>query len=250
MKKLSVSLIACGLAFSSLSFAGGPGGCNNSSQWTKIVTLSGGTSWARPGKTQTLELNDGSFDTFVVDKNTELMGTGELYFALQWPFTCHLYNQFGISFGGSSEAKIQGPININGVYSGSDYIYRNNHTHISLQGKMVLNEKDFFVQPFINASIGVAFNQAYGFETIPFINPAVAPMWYNSNTSVAFTYSAGAGIQKVINKNWDIGIGYVFTDWGKSGLGISLTDPWTNYGPHLTHIYSHSALAHISYRCS
>ncbi len=250
MKPFSITVIATGIAFSSFGFAGGPGGCNNTSEWTKIVTLSGGTSWARPGNNQTTLLDNGSYATYNVNKSTELMGTGELYFALQWPFTCNLYNQFGISFGGTSEATVNGPLLINNINTGSTYFYRTNHSHVSLKGKMVLNEKDFFIQPFINASVGVAFNQAYGFETLPTINPALAPAWYDTNTAVAFTYSAGAGIQTLINKNWDIGVGYLFSDWGKSGLGTSLTAGYTVDGPHLTHIYSHSVLAHISYRCS
>jgi len=62
------------------------------------------------------------------------------------------------------------------------------------------------------------FNHAYSFNNTPTIFEALPNANFSSNTETAFTYTLGAGVQRVINQHWQVGIGYEFADWGKSKL--------------------------------
>lgn len=223
--------------------------------WTKVITLSGGPSWSRAGETQTLYLDSVFSNRYVAQRSTRLMGTGELFFALQGPFVSGILSQLGIAVGGSSEAKMQGRIDANflpaGFFipSGSRYEYRTNHAQVSIRGKLLTDPKLFFIQPYITLAIGAAFNHAYGFRTTPLISHLLSSPWFDSNTSVGFTYSIGGGLQTAFNDHWQAGVGYEFSDWGKSGLGRSLTPPWSHTGPYLSHIYTHNLLFSLSYLC-
>ncbi|QDP72679.1 hypothetical protein FOG18_08985 [Legionella israelensis] len=217
--------------------------------WTKVITLSGGPAWSRAGETQTLYLNSVLSNRYNAQKDTRLMGTGEIFFALQGPFAPGILGQLGIAAGGTGEAKMQGTIDVNFIPSGSRYEYRTNHWNASIRGKLLTDPRIFFIQPYITAAIGAAFNYAYGFRTIPLISPLTSSQWFDSNTKVGFTYSIGGGIQTSFNDHWQVGVGYEFSDWGKSELGRALTIPWTHTGPQLDHIYAHNVLFSLSYLC-
>jgi opacity protein-like surface antigen len=242
-------IVSAALLIGSASvFAGGFAGCGNVVEWKKVTTLSGGVGWTKGGETQSVYI-PGYVDTYLADKDSSTMGTGELFFALQWPFTCGINNQLGIAIGGTSEAKMTGQLYVNGAYSGSNYVYHTNHSRIAIRGKMMADPKGNIVQPYITASVGVAFNAAYGYETIPWINPTVSSLWFDKKTSLAFTYSAGLGLEKTLSPHWAVGVGYEFSDWGKSGFNQATTQPWVYDGPQLTHMYEHRGIVSISYRC-
>lgn len=231
--------------------AGGLGGCDDSTEWKKVSTLSGGVAWARSGETQSnyYGLSNVISNTYVADEHTSSMGTGELFFAVQWPFTCYVNTQLGFAFGGSATAKMQGAIYVNDIYSGSDYRYYTNHSKITMRSKWIADPKTMFLQPYVTVAAGVAFNAAFGFETMPYVDPALSPRWFDNKTNVAFTYSAGVGIEKRISQFWSIGVGYEFSDWGKSGFGPGIDYPWVQDGPQLTHMYEQKAIVSVSYIC-
>lgn len=215
--------------------------------WMKVLTLSGGVGWANPGENQTLYLAQGIYNRYIYESSSRTMGVGDLYFALQKPGYYGLWGQWGISIGGSSEARPQGVVNYNDLTDLASFVYRVNHAYIDLRGKL-LSDPNWVVQPYLTAAIGVAYNHTYGFNTYPTVNNTISSPWFNTYTSLSFTYIAGAGLQKTINKNWQVGIGYEFSDWGKSGLGLSL-EPWNLDGPHLEHIYQNAVLFSVSYIC-
>ena len=91
----------------------------------------------------------------------------------------------------------------------------------------------------------LAFNNAHDYRPV-LLNPAVyQPFWFDSNVALAFPYTLGAGVQTMINPNWQVAVGYQFADLGKSYLrGDQLV---LNKGLRLTHFYTNEALVSISY---
>ena len=69
---------------------------------------------------------------------------------------------------------------------------------------------------------------------------------FSSHTNTTFTYNLGVGIQRVLNQNWQIGIGYEFADWGKSQLGIA-SGQTLNSGLKLNHFYTSGLLFNLTY---
>ncbi|RUQ88853.1 hypothetical protein [Legionella septentrionalis] len=277
------------LFFCSSAFALGDWYDDWSSSFTRVITLTGGVALANPGQNQTFYLSRvenipiigvsstgapviiGSIpvtntfsNTYNAHKKTEVMGTGEVFFALQWPFPNGVLNQLGVAFGGASDANIKGTVSVNAVPTGSSYQYNVNH------GKAVIRDKLIFapfwnsVQPFLTGSLGASFNKSHGFSTAPTVDPNFSATWFENNTqSFSFTYSVGLGLQKCLNNNWNISLGYEFEDWGRSSLGqgivgtqqsivvsgtsFVISQPITYNGPSLSHLYTHNILLSISY---
>ncbi|WP_133131335.1 outer membrane protein [Legionella yabuuchiae] len=217
--------------------------------YTQVITVSGGIAWATPGKDRTIYAQN-SVITYDVNPKTQTMPAGEIFLGLQWPFNDCINNQLGIAFGGAGNVTLDGSIKSFGEPTGSRYEYQVGHGFVSARGKMILNPKLFFVQPFLTGSVGVGFNHTFGFRTYPLVDPTVATQWFRNYTdSFVLTYSVGAGLEKQLNSNWSIGVSYEFANWGENGLGRAFSSPWTYEGPQFTNLYAHNLLFSLSYLC-
>lgn len=220
--------------------------------WTKVITISGGPGWTNSeGTTQGILLVSGALtNTYVARKNSNTVGFGEVFFALQNDFVNGILGQWGVALSGAGDADLVGDVYVNDVYSGSQYSYHVNHAAVSLRGKLILDPKIFFIQPYLTASVGAAFNHGFDYLTTPPVNTAVSPRYYDQSTIVGITYSVGGGLQLALNKNWQIGMGYEFADWGRNSLGGAPNTSWTiNHGPRLSHIYVNQTFVSLSYLC-
>jgi len=88
-----------------------------------------------------------------------------------------------------------------------------------LKGKL-LADRGYWLIPWISGSLGVGVNKAQSFSNVPTIFEALPNANFSSNSKTTFTYTLGAGVQKALSTNWQIGVGYEFADWGKSQLGL------------------------------
>ncbi len=102
------------------------------------------------------------------------------------------------------------------------------------------------LKPYVSGSLGVGFNQAYHFNITPTIFAAVPAPNFTSNTTVAFTYTLGIGLQRAINAHWKVSAGYEFADWGKSQLGTALGQT-LGAGLSLNHLYTNGIQFSLSY---
>jgi opacity protein-like surface antigen len=119
------------------------------------------------------------------------------------------------------------------------------HTHLALKGKLLADHNSMII-PWLSASIGVGFNQAHHFNNTPIISEAIASPNFSNNTMTAFTYTLGAGIQRNLNTHWQAGIGYEFSDWGKSQLGRAY-EQTLGSGLILNHLYTNGVLFNLTY---
>lgn len=225
--------------------------------WSSIITVSGGPSWGTPGQNQYIYPRSGVYTNafnpnpapyytmyFNYNSPSSTMANGELFFGLQRLVTPAFIGQLGLGVAGVSDAEVTGSVNLNGVPDVYSYKYDVNHFRVELKGKLIACEINP-VQPYISGSIGAGFNNAHEFQAVS-VNQAVFPApWFEENTTYAFAYSLGAGVQKSVTKNWQVGVGYEFADLGKSYLGGDGFE--LARGPLLTHFYNHQLLFSLSY---
>jgi len=65
-------------------------------------------------------------------------------------------------------------------------------------------------------------------------------------TKTAFTYTLGAGFQRALSQNCQIGAGYEFADWGRSHLDRAFRQTLGN-GLALNHLHTNGVLFNITY---
>jgi opacity protein-like surface antigen len=230
--------------------------------WSSIITVSGGPSWGTAGQAQYLYPNSPVYTNvfapnpapyynmyFYYNSPTSTMANGELFFGLQRTVQPGIIGQLGLGVAGVSDAEVTGAVDLNvpnvisvpNVYS---YRYKVNHVRVELKGKLIASSINP-VQPYISGSIGAGFNNSHDYQAVSVNQSQFPAPWFLPSTTIAFAYSVGAGVQKSITKNWQVGVGYEFADLGKSYLGYD--GFLLEKGPLLTHFYNNQLLFSLSY---
>lgn len=248
MKKHSVALIMSTCLIAGSAVAGSMGHLiQPQSDWAWVGAISAGPVWAKGGRTQTLFLTPEIGRTYVANQSTQALFNGEAFLGLQKVLTPMIQSQLGLAVGYTS------PINLSqNIWDGDDIDYYNynshykiQHTHVALKGKLLM-DAGYWVTPWVSGSLGVGFNRAYGFHNTPIIFEALPTADFSSHTQTAFTYTLGAGVQKSLNKHWQVGVGYEFADWGKSRLGPAAGQTQNN-GLSLNHLYTNGVLLNLTF---
>lgn len=213
--------------------------------WSSIITLSGGPSWGTAGQNQYLyPIHPPFFDYYTYTSDTSVMANAEIFFGLQRIVYPGITGELGLGVAGVSDAKITGVVNVNGAPDVNTYEYKVNHVRVDLKGKLI-GSNCAPLQPYISGSLGAGWNNSHNFIPVT-VNEILYPThWFASNTTIAFAYTLGAGVQTKITPSWQVGVGYEFADLGKSFLGPdgnTLTK-----GLRLTHLYTNELLFSLSY---
>lgn len=214
--------------------------------WSSIITLSGGPAWAfSPGTDQYLYPQPlPQYNYYSYNSETSTLGSGEIFFGLQRMVQPNILGELGLGIAGAGAANLSGVVNVNGIPDLYSFDYTVSHFRIEMKGKLigVLFQP---VQPYISGSFGAGFNKSNSYSSLSRL-PLVFPSpWFAENTTVAFSYTLGAGLQKKITPHWQVGVGYEFADWGKSYLG---GDGFTvSKGPRIDHLYTNELLFSLSY---
>ena len=96
------------------------------------------------------------------------------------------------------------------------------------------------------AVLGVGFNRANAFHNTPTISEVLPQGNFGNYTQTSFTYTVGAGLQKIIKTNWQAGIGYEFADWGQGHLNPAPGQTQGN-GLNLSHLSTNGLMFNITY---
>lgn len=212
-----------------------------------VVTLSVGPTFAGGGETQTFYVTPFIKKTYTANKKTSAIFNGELFLGIERLLRSNLQGELGLAVAATSNAELSGDIWDfgNARFNNSSYTYQVQHTHIAAKGKLVA-DVGYAIKPYVSASLGVGFNQAYDFVITPTIFAAVAAPNFASRTTTAFTYTLGFGVQRAINEHWRAGIGYEFADWGKNQLGAA-PGQTLGSGLLLNHFYTNGIQFSIHY---
>ncbi|KTC98570.1 outer membrane protein [Legionella erythra] len=205
----------------------------------KVITLSAGPAWYSSGTTQTVTLQPDVLKTYIGDSETRVLGTAEIFFGIQCLLTNQIYSQFGIAAAYAGNAKLRGDVLEDGDPNFNNFVYRYqlNHGRVGLKGKL-LGDFGYWVTPYVSGSVAVAFNHSFDWSLTPKIFEEVPAPPFASNTTTAFAYTVGAGLQAPLNKHWQLGLGYEFADLGKSQLGAAIGQS-VNDRFKETHLYTH-----------
>jgi opacity protein-like surface antigen len=215
-----------------------------------VITISGGPAWTSAGKTQTFYLQSDVQNTYAANNKTNTLGTGELFLGLQRTLREKFTGQLGLALAGSGMANLSGSVwqDADPNFNNFNYTYSVNQFRVALKGKLIAEKNPLtqLVQPYISGGVGVGFNHAYNYQATPTLFQAVVAPGFSANTTTAFTYTIGAGMQKSLNTNWQAGIGYEFADWGQSSLGAA-SGQTLNSGLSLNHLYTNQLQFSLSY---
>ncbi|CAM2843959.1 outer membrane protein [Legionella worsleiensis] len=213
--------------------------------WSSIITLSGGASWAAPGQDQYLYPEPiPRFNYYIYNSKSSALGNAELFFGLQRMVRPDILGELGLGVAGATDATATGTVNVDGIGDLYSFQYKVNHVRVEMKGRLI-GHLIQPVQPYISGSLGAGFNHSHGFNSLS-ISPYLYPSpWFADETTVAFSFTLGAGVQMILNPNWQLALGYQWGDWGKSylgGDGNTITK-----GPRLSHLYTNEVLASLSY---
>ncbi|MCC5792255.1 MAG: porin family protein [Legionellaceae bacterium] len=244
--RLVLSLITAGVLGSTAS-AGTMGPVMAIKYWTWVGSVSAGPVWARGGETQTFYLAPELEKTYAARKSTNAIASGELFVGIQKPLTSQWLGQLGLAAATTGNARLQGVIwdDADPQFDNYSYHYKVRNTRIAVKGKLLL-DKGYWAMPWVSASAGVGFNRAHGFTNTPLIFEALPNANFTNNSKTAFTYTLGAGVQKALSEHWKLGVGYEFSDWGKSELGRAAGQTM-NSGLALNHLYTNGVLFNLTY---
>lgn len=212
-----------------------------------VGTLSAGPVWQNAGSAQTFYLTQEIEKTYTANKTTQALFDGELFLGVQKPLTQIIQAQFGLAVAATSNANLSGDIwdDAEPQFDNYTYRYKIQHTHVAAKGKL-LADMGYWLMPWVSGSLGVGFNNAHGFHSMPTIFEALPTPDFSSHSQTAFTYTLGAGVQKALNAHWSVGAGYEFADWGKSSLGRA-AEQTLGSGPGLNHLYTNGLMFNLTY---
>ncbi len=166
---------------------------------------------------------------------------------MQGPISSSWLGQLGIALATTTSTKLRGDIweDADPDFNNFSYKYKINHTYLALKGKAIAAAVHL-VQPYVSASIGVGFNNPFGFQITPKIEEEVPAPPFASHTTTALSYTVGTGIQKCFDRHWSAGFGYEFANWGKNNLGRA-PGQTLNTGLALKSFYTNTVLVNLTY---
>ena len=168
-----------------------------------VLTLSAGPAWTSGGETQTFYLQPMTQKTYAADNNSTVLADGELFLGIHRSMNAKLDGQLGFAVATTSNANLSGSIWDDALpqFNNFNYTYNVQHTHIAVKGKLI-KDMGHACKPYVSGSLGVGFNQARHFTSIPTLFEATPTPNFQSNTTTAFTYTVGIGVQRAINQHW------------------------------------------------
>lgn len=212
-----------------------------------VGTISVGPVWGNAGHAQTMYLTPEIVRTFVPSSGTKALENSEVFLGKLIPINNTYQAHVGVAVAATNSLKVNGIIwdDADPLFNNYSYEYKLQHTHIALKGKL-LGEMGYFVMPWVSASLGIALNNSHSYNNTPLIFQAVKQPNFSSYSQKSLTYTLGAGVQKAFNKNWQVGVGYEFADWGKSQLGLATEQTLFN---HLNskHTYTNGLMFNLTY---
>jgi len=214
------------------------------SSWVGAFSL--GPVWENAGQTQNFFLAPNIQKTYVANHISHALFDGEVFVGAQKALGQHGEAQLGVAVVTTGNASLSGQVwdNAQAIFNNYTYRYQVRHTHIAGKGRFLF-DRGLAVIPWVGGSLGVGFNRAHDFSNTPTIDEAVVMPNFSDNNTTAFTYTANAGVQRNLNKRWQLGIAYEFADWGKSQLGRAAGQT-LNSGLALSHLYTHGFLVNLT----
>lgn len=243
IKLLSLGLLSLPI------FAGTMGKLQPFHSFPLVASFSIGPVWTNPGQQQ-LSFNDPETEFFyTATRPTNILADGEVFVGLQTDLPHDFFAHIGVEGALTSKAGLSGQIwdDADPEFNNFIYGYHLQHRHVALKAKL-FKDLAYAIYPWISGSIGIGFNRAMNYYLEPILYEAEPrPNFvFSSHTQTSFTYTAGAGLQKILTEHWQVGLGYEFADWGKNHLGRN-QEQTDGTGLSVNHVYTNGILFNITY---
>lgn len=222
-------------------------GVLNSDTINGVVAFSLGPAWVNHIPSQTLSIAPNIVNTYTRGEDNAALLSGELFLGLETHPFYRIISQTGLAIAAININDIEGDILSDGEseFNNYAYDYKLQHIHVAVKEKLLFTTRTK-ISPWISASVGLAWNDAYDFNNTPKIFEAVKAPNFKDHTQTAFTYTLGIGFQYTLTRNWQAGIGYEFADLGKSALG-SAEGQLTQDRLQAKHLYTNGVLFNLTY---
>ena len=215
---------------------------------SRVATLSGGPAWYHAGQTQTLYIQPDFPNTYIPQRNTHVLADGEIFAGIQRTHFNKILGQLGIALAATTSADEKGQVweFADPNFDNFTYQYHITHLHVAVKGKALSTQFSDKNLPYVSGSAGLGFNRAYDYKTMPLIFEAVSPPNFQANTETTFTYTLGVGLQRILTPHTQVGVGYEFSDWGKSAL-VTAAGQRTRDVLQLNHLYTNQLQFNVTY---
>lgn len=229
------------------SFAGAMGPTPMPPSWQYVASFSLGPIWIMDGDAQSLALTPTIVRAYTEPVANDVQVNGEVFLGFQMPMNPYFSWQLGAAVAATSNTAFTGEVwnNANPALNNFYYSYTIQHTHLAAKGKLLFNA-GYRLIPWVGASVGVGWNQAYNFLTTPITTSVIPTTNFSNNTATAFTYTGEVGLQFVLNANWQLGASCQFADWGESQFG-SIPVQTSSGGFTVDHVYTTGVLFNLTY---
>jgi len=160
--------------------------------------------------------------------SSQIIGMAELDAGIQTLILGAVQSQWSILVGAAGTLKSQGQA-IGYTYNNltkqdilTNTNYSNTINQLRVGGRTRWSADNSYseweILPYITGSVAMAFNQMSPDSIFTKSTSLFNISGLSSNTQNTITYSIGAGLQKDINCNIRVGVGYEYFTWGKSSL--------------------------------
>lgn len=154
-----------------------------------IVTLTAGPAWENAGQTQTFYLQPTIENTYAANHNSATIFNGEIFVGGQRTLYENYQGQLGIAVAGINKASMTGQIwnDTDPMFNNFNYAYILQNTRLAVKGQLLKDCKFYQIQPYLNLSLGVSFNHAYNYRSLPLIYEALPAPNFTPHTSASFS---------------------------------------------------------------
>ena len=204
------------------------------------------------GKSQTFSAVDPATDSFYqyhASHPAITNGQFALFIGDRWNLPAGLQLVSGIAYSLTGAMLTRGDLSQGvDVFSQDDYRY-----HYKLQSQQMQARVKFIfaqmspISPYGEIGFGFARNRASDFNTdVPFALSHTRH--FSSHTNYAFSYTLGTGFEYKIDPHTTIGLGYEFSDHGKTKFGeASVAGTAVKGTLQQSHLYTHALMAQVIY---
>lgn len=213
-----------------------------------VATLSAGPAWENAGQTKTFYLNPNIKKTYAANNPNNTIASGELFLGMQRALKPQWAVDLGVAVATITNVSLAGEVwdDANSEFNNSNYTYKVQDTRIAIKGKLLKDLPLHALKSYVSASCGLSFNNASNYQAWPIIEEELPSPNFQDHATTSFTYSIGLGFQRPINKHWQIGVGYEFTDWGNNQLSAA-PGQTIGTGLALSHLYTNGLIFSINY---
>lgn len=211
-------------------------------RWSRVISLSAGPTWGNSGTKQQPIVPGVNQIRFSEPTTNSMLASGTLFLGAQRQLSPTIFGQLGLAIAGGTNANLNGYIaeNVGSSENIFTYNYKVAHGHIAMKGELQA-DVNHMLRPYVNGSVGIGVNQAHDFKST-----ASMPIKFESNNTNAFACTLGAGLKRELGEHMQAGIGYEFSNWGKSEL-LPVSGQVFNKSLFLSSLYTNAVQFSLSY---